>query len=126
MIEKYWSIILWILIWCFIWYLMARIFFRNRIRHQRKDAVNRSRSVVMGQVNEQIAPLLPNFPYHYKDAMFLGKGVDYLIFDGMHSGFIKEIIFLEIKSWTSFLNKNERMIQQCIEDKKIKYSIFKC
>lgn len=125
MIEKYGNIILWIVIWGCIWYLMARIFFRNRIRHQRKDAVTRSRSVVMGQVNEQIAPLLPNFPYHYKDAMFLGKWVDYLIFDGIHNWYIKEIIFLEIKSGTSFLNKNERMIQQCIQEKKIKYMIHK-
>ncbi|MBP7841301.1 hypothetical protein KA037_01305 [Patescibacteria group bacterium] len=33
--------------------------------------MRQSRSVVMGQVSEQIAPLLPNFPYHYKDVMFL-------------------------------------------------------
>ncbi|MBP6085945.1 hypothetical protein KA478_01915 [Patescibacteria group bacterium] len=27
----------------------------------------------MGYVSEKIAPLLPNFPYDYKDLVFLGK-----------------------------------------------------
>jgi len=42
--------------------------------------------------------MLPNFPYHYKDLVFLGKGIDYLVFDGLSEGNLKEIVFLEIKS----------------------------
>ncbi|HCY21003.1 TPA: hypothetical protein DIC40_04035 [Patescibacteria group bacterium] len=56
-----------------IGYLIARIYFFIKIKHQRQDAVTRSRNVVLGNVNEKIAPLLPGFPYHYKDLMFLGK-----------------------------------------------------
>ena len=65
----------------FLGYLLARIYFLVRIKSSRKAAVSQSRSVVLGHVNEKIAPLLPNFPYYYKDLMFLGKGVDYLVFD---------------------------------------------
>lgn len=57
----------------FLGYLIAKMYFMYKLRNHRKDAVNRSRNVVMGQVNEKIAPLLPNFPYHYKDLTFLGK-----------------------------------------------------
>ena len=79
-------------------YLFARIYFLLRIKSSRKAAVSQSRSVVLGHVNEKIAPLLPNFPYYYKDLVFLGKGVDYLVLDGLSSGNLKQIVFLEIKS----------------------------
>ncbi|NOZ44325.1 MAG: hypothetical protein GXP45_04245 [bacterium] len=52
-------------------YIFAKIAFMGKIKTQRKQAVKKSREVLLGHVSEQIAPLLPQFPYHYKDAMFL-------------------------------------------------------
>ena len=106
-----------------IGYLIAKIYFLVKIKKQRQNAVERSRSVVLGNVHEKIAPLLPNFPYHYKDLVFLWKGIDYLVFDGLSEWNLKEIIFLEIKSWVSQLNKNEQMIKSCIQQKNISYEI---
>jgi len=54
-------------------YLVAKIYFLLYLRKHRKQAVQKSRQVITGQVSEQIAPLLPDFPYHYKDVMFMGK-----------------------------------------------------
>jgi len=105
-------IIIWIIIWSIIGFLIAKIFFLVNTKKQRNDAVNRSRSVVLWHVNEKIAPLLPNFPYHYKDLVFLGKWIDYLVFDWLSHWDLKKIVFLEIKSWTSTLNRNETMIKQ--------------
>ncbi len=79
----------------------------------------------MGQVNEKIAPILPNFPYNYKDMTFIGKGIDYIVFDGLSTGNLKQIILLEIKSGKSTLNRNERMIQNISNHKKIKYEVYK-
>ena len=79
--------------------------------------------MVLGHVHEKIAPLLPNFPYHYKDLMFLGKGVDYLVFDGLSAGNLQKIVFLEIKSGVSGLNKNEQMIKHCLEQKRVSYEV---
>jgi hypothetical protein len=56
-----------------IGYLIAKIGFMGSIKSNRKAAVSQSRAVVLGHVHEKIAPLLPNFPYQYKDLMFLGK-----------------------------------------------------
>ncbi len=78
----------------------------------------------MGQVHEKIAPILPDFPYNYKDMTFIGKWIDYIIFDGLSTGNLKQIILLEIKSWTSTLNKNERMIKNITNLKKIKYEVY--
>jgi predicted Holliday junction resolvase-like endonuclease len=117
-------IIISIIIWLILWYLIAKIYFQINIKWQRQNAVSRSRSVLLGNVNEKIAPLLPNFPYYYKDMVFVGKWIDYIVFNWLSSGNLKNIIFLEIKSWTSTLNKNERMIKECTDSKKIYYDIY--
>jgi len=54
-----------------IGYLLAKIYFLLQMKKLRQVSVKQSRSVVIGQVSEQMAPLIPDFPYHYKDAMFL-------------------------------------------------------
>lgn len=102
-----------------IGYLMAKIVFWQATKWHRKDAVAKSRATTLGYVSEKIAPLLPNFPYHYKDLVFLGKGVDYIAFDGLSEWQIREIAFIEIKTGTSQLNKNEAMIKSAIDHGKV-------
>ena len=118
-------IIIWIIIWLTIGYLFAKIYFQTRVRWQRKNAVERSKNVLMWQVNEKIAPILPNFPYNYKDLVFIGKWIDYIVFNGLSTGNLREIVFLEIKSWVSNLNRNERMVKNCISSWQISYDIMR-
>lgn len=120
-----WLIIIWIVIWVLIWYIVAKLYFMIKIKKQRSDAVTRSRNVVLGHVHEKIAPLLPNFPYSYKDLVFLWKGVDYLVLDGLSRGHLRKIVFLEIKSGVSTLNRNEQMIRDCVYQKRVRYEIWK-
>lgn len=54
-------------------YIVGRILKYSEVRSHRKDAIDRSRFVVRGQVSEKIAPLLPNFPYEASDMTFIGK-----------------------------------------------------
>ena len=105
--------------------MVAKIYFLLKTKHQRKDAVERSRSAVLGNVNEKIAPLLPDFHYNYKDLVFLGKGIDYLVFDGLSGGNLRKIVFLEVKSGKSQLNANERMIKDCISEHKLSYEVYR-
>jgi len=78
-------VVLGIIIGSFVGYLVAKVYFLIKTKGNRKDAVDRSRSVVLGHVHEKIAPLLPNFPYSYKDLVFLEKEsiiwylMDYLV-----------------------------------------------
>lgn len=118
-------IIIWIIIGLIIWYLLSRIYFWIKIRWQRKNAVERSKNVLIWQVNEKIAPILPWFPYNYKDLVFIGKWMDYLVFDWLSNWSLREIVFLEIKSGSSGLNRNETMIKKCIENGKIAYDILR-
>ena len=118
-------ILIWIVIWTLLWYLIARLLFGIQNRWQRKNAIERSKHVIMWQVNEKIAPILPWFPYNYKDLVFIGKGIDYIVFDWLSTGYLKQIVFLEIKSWNSNLNKNELMIQECLSRKKVYYDVLR-
>ena len=118
-----WLIIVWIVIWVLVGYLVAKLYFMGKLKKQRSNAVSRSRNVVLGSVHEKITPLLPNFPYSYKDLVFLGKWVDYLVFDWLSKGVLNKIVFLEIKSWTSQLNKNEQMVRDCVAQKHISYEV---
>jgi predicted Holliday junction resolvase-like endonuclease len=118
-------IVIWIIIGLIIWYLLSRIYFWIKIRWQRKNAIERSKNVLIWQVNEKIAPILPWFPYNYKDLVFIGKWIDYLVFDWLSNWSLREIVFLEIKSGSSGLNRNETMIKKCIENGKIAYDILR-
>lgn len=58
----------------------------DRLEAERDDAVRRSRAVVGGQVAEQLAPYLPDFPCDPGDARFVGKPIDFVCFSGASRG----------------------------------------
>ncbi len=86
----------------------------GRLAAERDDAVKRSRAVVGGQVAEQLAPYLPDFPCDPGDARFVGKPVDFVCFNGASSGEIDEIVFIEVKSGGSVLSKIERSAREAV------------
>lgn len=108
-----------------IWFLFAKVFFGLQLSKARRQSVQQSKSTTLGYVNEKIAPLLPEFPYLFKDLTFVGKGIDYLVIDGLSEGDIKEIVLLEIKSGNSQLNKNERMIRDAVANGKVSYKVLR-
>lgn len=119
------QLVLWIIIWLIVGYLIAKIAFLIKIKKHRQWAVKKSTSVILWQVSEKVAPLLPDFPYNYKDLTFLGKWVDYIVFDGLSHKQLNQIIFLEIKTGRSNLNANERMIRDCIAAGRVSYEILR-
>ena len=120
--------ILWCIaiLWAFLlWYLFAKTYFLTSIRRHRTDAISKSKSVVRWHTIEKTAPLLPWFQYKMRDMTFVGKGIDYIIFDGLSSGNLKEIVFLEIKSGSSTQNNNEKMIEDIIKKGKVRYEVMR-
>lgn len=91
---------------------------------QRKSAVNKARSILKGKITEEIAPLLPDFPYAFGDCKFFGSPLDYIIFSGMSEGNVEEIIFLDVKTGEAKLNQVQRQIRKCVLDKKVKFVTF--
>ncbi|SLM18137.1 Holliday junction resolvase-like protein (modular protein) [uncultured spirochete] len=94
--------------------LEAQLAERDRMDLARKDAVERSRSALSGQVSEQIAPWLPDFPTSPADARFIGKPVDFVSFCGADEGMVREIVFIEVKTGRSSLSTVERSVRDAI------------
>src|SRR6266404_7653764 len=92
------------------------------VRGARKDSVDRSRSTLKGQIAEQMAPLLPGFPYLPADARFVGDPIDYIVFTGYTESRSAatdedlEIVLLEIKHSQSKLSSVQRAIAKAVEE----------
>jgi predicted Holliday junction resolvase-like endonuclease len=86
----------------------------RRARNIRREAVNQSRAVTRGQVFEQFAAYFPDFEFSPKDAQFLGKPVDFVVFDGLDEGELRRIVFVEIKTGGAELSTRERRIRDAI------------
>lgn len=91
-------------------------------RDIRKDAVTKSRSITLGKVSEQLIPFFPNFNYNPKDARFMGSPTDLVIFDGLDDGNLKKIVFVEIKTGKSKLNKREEQVKEVVINKQIEWA----
>lgn len=84
-------------------------------------ARRQSNAVLLGQACESVVPLLAAFPYDASDARFLGRPIDYIIFDGyseVRAGLreqLREIVFLDVKTGAASLNLVERRIRDCVE-----------
>ncbi len=118
-------IILWILIGFVVWYFIWKIIKHIEVKNHRKDAIKKSRSVILWESYEKLVPISQSIPYFSKDMNFLWKWVDYIVFDGLSEWELKKIVFLEVKTWKSRLNKNEKQIQQAIKYGKISYEIIR-
>ena len=105
--------------------LAGRILRWKEVKTIRSDAIKRSQAVILGSVYEKVLPFLPDFPYSPKDMVFIGKGFDYLVLNGLTNGALEEIVFLEIKSGKSSLNTNEKMIRTTVRDKRVKFEEFR-
>lgn len=119
------SLIIWAFVWAIVWFLFAKISVHNEIKNARKDSAKQARSVILWDVNEKLAPVLPWFPYDFKDMVFIWKGIDYLVFDWLASWHLRKIILLEIKSWSSLLNRNESRIKEAVWAWNVSYEVFR-
>jgi predicted Holliday junction resolvase-like endonuclease len=90
------------------------------IRH---DAIQRSQSVILGNVTQHLIPYLPDFVYNPKDARFIGSPVDFIIFDGLNdeTGEVKEVVFVEIKTNKSSLTPRERQVRDAIKACRVRW-----
>lgn len=124
-IKEIFILILWIIFWLFIWILIWKFIKYKTLKDERALSIKKSKSVILGEVYEKVLPFLPNFPYAPRDMTFIGKWIDYIVFDGISEWNLKKIVFLEVKSWTSTLNKNEKMIRDTILKWNIEYKEYK-
>ncbi|MFZ9888577.1 MAG: Holliday junction resolvase-like protein [Myxococcota bacterium] len=95
------------------------------LRRERREAISASRATLLGQVGEQLAPLLPEFPYTLEDARFLGAPIDYVVFDGHSEGAEVEVVFVEVKTGNAKLSRGERAIRDAIVAGRVRFETLR-
>ncbi len=102
-----------------------RALLSEKLKTTRSDAIKRSRAVIGGQVTEQIAPFLPDFPCNPGDVRFVGKPIDFVAFPGAAEGHeIKEVLFIEVKTGDSKLSQREKEIRTAVEKGRVRYVVY--
>lgn len=96
----------------------------------RRDSVDRSRSILKGKMAEQIAPLLPEFPYWPADARFLGDPIDYIVFQGRSDpsgngarSEVVEVVLLEVKFGQTALSPVQKTIARSVEEGRFRFEV---
>ena len=92
----------------------------RRLRSSRQDytkllSQKKSSEVRLGQISEQLAPFLNQFPYNPKQCQFLGMPIDYIHFGD------DKITLIEIKSGKARLSKKQRHIRDLVKDGKVEW-----
>jgi predicted Holliday junction resolvase-like endonuclease len=126
-------------------FIVAYLFFRQRVgviegrarndlerwkiectRDIRKDSVNRSRSTLKGRISEQMAPLLPEFPFSPADARFIGNPIDFVVFDGYTLAKDEKadsisVVLVEVKKGKGKLSREEILIKKAVEEGRVSW-----
>jgi predicted Holliday junction resolvase-like endonuclease len=92
-----------------------------------KATAQRSRVALVAKISEHFAPLLAGFPYNFKDARHVGELFDFLVFDGLEDGEIRNIVFLEVKAreaGSRISNKRERLLRDAVIAGRVRYEVF--
>jgi len=81
----------------------------------RKKTLSQKKSseVRLGNIAEKLAPFLEDFAFDPEDATFLGKPIDYIVFED------EIITFVEIKMGKSQLSTKQRHIRDLIKSKQV-------
>jgi predicted Holliday junction resolvase-like endonuclease len=84
------------------------------------------RATIKGQLAEQIAPLLPGFPFHPSDFRFLGQPIDFVVFVGLTEakeglGDIQEVVIGDIKQGNARLSPHQRAIKRAVDDGRVRW-----
>ena len=92
----------------------------------RKDSVNRSRSTLKGRISEQMAPLLPEFPFAPADARFIGNPIDFVVFDGYTQAKDEKsdaisVVLVEVKKGKGRLSREETLIKKAVEEGRVSW-----
>ena len=103
----------------------ADIRLREMLEHKekeiREDAFSRSRAVSFGKTIEKFVPFLKEFPADPREAIFLGKPIDYICFTDRGNKDKSVVKFVEIKSGKSSLNGHQQNIKEAIINGRVEW-----
>lgn len=98
---------------------------KKLIRQSAQDAVQRSRSTLLGKLFERLGPFLQRFEHDPRDVRPILDPIDYICFDGLAvERRVRRITFVEVKSGTSAICPTQRSILEAVKDGRIGTEIW--
>lgn len=98
----------------------------SQIALARNDSRKRSRHAIEGELRETFYPYTQWWQYdNQSDARFIGAPIDFIVFNGLATGNLKEIIFIEIGKETKQLNPHEKQVRDTIQQGKVRWECIK-
>lgn len=98
----------------------------------KKKSLDAQRNFVRGQVGEHFTPFMPDFPYNPTACQFLGKPIDYVIFQNVSEcveGLVGisevQIILADVKTGNSRLTKSQEVIKKAIANGQVYFREFR-
>ncbi|MCH8519596.1 MAG: hypothetical protein LAT82_02475 [Nanoarchaeota archaeon] len=117
--------VLFIIISFFIGRAVGKRFMFEVMNHvlekEKEKALNKSRAVIKGQLQEQFAPFSVDFPCSSTECNFQGKPIDFIGFKGLDNKYVEEVLFIEIKTGTSQLSQVQKSVKKAIEEKRVRF-----
>jgi len=93
----------------------------KKTKEIRQQAIARSRVTTLGKVIERIAPMFTGFGHHPADVRPVFEPIDFVIFEGLFTGEVTDVVFCEFKTGGSQLTSIQRSIRQAIDRKRIHF-----
>jgi len=87
----------------------------SQAKYKKLFSQKKQSEVRLGQITEQLVPFLNQFPYDPTQAQFLGRPIDYIIFEK------DKVVFVEVKSGNSKLSKKQRLIKSNIDKGNVEF-----
>lgn len=92
----------------------------------RDDAIRRSGYVGIGNAMQHFAPHLAGFKYDPRDVRWFGEMFDLIVFDGLSSGRLRQIVFIEVKTGASAsLTDRQREIRDAVHEHRIVWELLR-
>lgn len=86
-----------------------------------KKASGRTRVV---KTVEKLVPIMEEFGFDPSDARFIGDPIDYVVFDGLTEGEVRDLVFIEVKSGRDRLAEVQRQVERCAALGRVRFGIF--
>lgn len=90
-----------------------------------KEFKKRSQRTRVGTTVEQMVPFVRDMPFDPSDMRIVSGGpVDYVVFDGLCDGEVRELVFLDVKTGKGKANHPQRQVQRCADLGLVRFAIL--
>jgi predicted Holliday junction resolvase-like endonuclease len=98
---------------------------KQLLRQQAQDAVQRSRSTLLGKLFERLGPFFQRFNHDPRDIRAIMDPIDYVCFDGLTvNRRVERITLVEVKAGTSTLSQAQKSIVQAVREGRVATEVW--